>query len=167
MGPTLRIFNYPHRIPGKGPALLRKALFGLDALAGLAEPRAMMLPGPTRRNPAARHRANRSFDPDPGVDVHDDGEDQDEREKGVQQIGDTNHSDGKEPREIDAPYHDAGEQQDDQADDQGEEQQFLPGIVTPDVGEVFLSISDHIVALSQPDPVARLQLIVAPELHTE
>src|SRR5712664_1341950 len=62
------------------PALLRKALFGLDALADLAQPRAMMLPRPTGRHPAARHGANRSFDPDPGVNVHDDGEDQDERE---------------------------------------------------------------------------------------
>ena len=35
MGPALRIFSHPRRNPEKGPALLRKALFGLDALADL------------------------------------------------------------------------------------------------------------------------------------
>src|SRR5712672_1695324 len=98
MGPALRIFKHPRRNPEKGPALLRKALFGLDTLADLAEPGTMVLPRPPGRNHTARHGANRSLDPDAGIDVNDDGSNQDEPEKGVQQSGGANHADGKELR---------------------------------------------------------------------
>src|ERR1700722_3991625 len=53
----------------------------LDALGHLAKPGAVMFPGPPRRDPAARHRTNRPFDPDPRVDVHDDRANEYETEK--------------------------------------------------------------------------------------
>src|SRR5260221_9815470 len=91
--------------PRQRSSAFAQALFGLDALADLAEPRAMVLPRPTGRNHAARHGADRSLDPDSGIDVNDDGEDQHEREKGMRQSGESNHADGKKPREIHSPAH--------------------------------------------------------------
>src|SRR5258706_13831298 len=73
-----------------------QGLLGVHPLADLAKPCAVVLPRPTGRNPAARHRANGTLDPDAGIDVNDDGADQDERQKGVQQSGGTNRTDGKE-----------------------------------------------------------------------
>ena len=56
----------------------------------------------------------------------------------------------KERREIDAPDHEAGEQQSDQAHDDGEEHELLPGVVTPHLGQVFLPILiSSLILLSQ------------------
>src|SRR5271154_6442941 len=53
-------------------AIMDATLPLLHALGHLAKPGAVMFPGPPRRDPATRHRANRAFDPDSCVDVHDD-----------------------------------------------------------------------------------------------
>src|ERR1700691_4800413 len=62
-------------------AMIGATLPLLDALGHLAKPGAVMFPGPSRRDPAARHRTNRPFDPDPRVDVHDDCTNEYETEK--------------------------------------------------------------------------------------
>src|ERR1700730_2035884 len=163
MSPRMGFIASPAKVQRFAPP----ALLGVDALVDLAEPCPMVLPRPTRRHPAARHGSYRSFHPDAGIDVDDDRGDQDEREKSVQQSPGPDHTDGKERREQDPPNQDAGEQQADQADHQGEEQQLLSGVVASDVRQIFLVISDHILDFTQPDPVARLHEIVAPEVHAE
>src|SRR5579871_2272766 len=136
-------------------------LFLRNALGDLAEPSTVVLPGPAGRYPTAGHRAYRSLDPEGGVDVDDDRANEHERTEGVQQRGEADQVDGKEYRKIAAPDHDAGKQQTDQAEHDDEEQQLLPRVVTPHLGEVLLAIFHHIANFPDPDPVARLHGVVA------
>src|SRR6266850_7244109 len=51
----------------------------MRCMTALAEPGPVMLPGPARRHRTPGHRLHRALDPDAGIDMHDDGADQNER----------------------------------------------------------------------------------------
>src|ERR1700685_2223729 len=76
-------------------AMIGATLPLLDALGHLAKPGAVMFPSPTQRDPAPRHRANRAFDPDPRIDMHDDRADEHEAEKRMCEGPEAHHTDGE------------------------------------------------------------------------
>ena len=148
------------------PALMcADAYFCARLLVSSRKPGAMVLPRPAWRNPAAGHRANRSLDPDRGIDVNDDGADQHEREKACSSDARRIMPIEKERREIGRQITMPENSRHGQAHDDGEEQQLLPGVVTPHLRQILLSIPDHVVNFPQPDPVALLHVIVPPQLQ--
>src|ERR1700681_4425053 len=125
----------------------------------------MMLPSPAWRNRAACHRPNRTFYPYPGVDVHDDRAHQHERAERMQQGAEADQRNRKVEREILPPDNDSGQQETGQASDDREEQEFLSRVVTADLWQAFFAIIHDVLDFPQPDPVALLQIVVAPQFR--
>src|SRR5580692_6247552 len=124
----------------------------LDALGHLAKPGTVMLPRPPWRDPAARHGANRPFDPNPGVNMYNNGADQYKTEKRVRQRPEPHQLDGEVTGEVLPPNEDARQQQTGQTNHNGKIQQFLAAVVAPDLRQVLLSVVHHVLHLAQPDP---------------
>src|ERR1700691_4648463 len=141
-------------------AMIGATLPLLDAPGHLAEPGAVMFPGPPGRDPATRHCANRPFDPDPCVDVHDDRADEYKAEERMRQRTEAYQIDGEIAGEVLAPDEDAGQQQARKAHDDGKEQDLLTAIVAADFRQVLLAIIHDVADLAQPYPVAPLQQVV-------
>src|SRR5580658_11479 len=89
-------------------AMIGATLPLLDTLGHLAKPGTVMFPRPARGNPAARHGANRPFDPDPGVNMHDDGADEQKGEKRMCERPETYQVDGEIAGEVLPPNENAG-----------------------------------------------------------
>src|SRR5471030_325362 len=104
------------------------------------EPAFVVFLRPAVGDRAAHHRAYRPLDPQAGVDVDDDGGDDQKRAEGVQQRGEADHVDREVEREIRAPDHDARGQQAQHAQDQHEEQQLLPAVVAADFGQLVFAV---------------------------
>src|SRR6202167_2967179 len=148
-------------------AMIGATLPLLDAPGHLAKPGSVMLPGPARRDPATRHRANRPFDPDACVDVHDDRTDEYKAEKRMRQRTEAYQVDGEMAGEILAPDDNAGQQQAREAHDDGKKQDLLTAIVAADFRQVLLAVIHHVADPAQPYPVAPLQHVVAPQFHAQ
>src|SRR5580658_8299010 len=130
-------------------AMIGATLPLLDVLGHVAKPGAVMLPGPPRRDPTTRHRANRAFDPDPGVDVHDDRTNEYESEKRVRQRTEAYHIDGEIAGEVLAPNDDTARQQAREARDDGEEQNLLTAIVAAHLRQILLAVIHYVVDLAK------------------
>ncbi|MNF94373.1 hypothetical protein D3C84_770830 [compost metagenome] len=111
------------------------------------------------------HGADGAFDPDAGVDMDDDAEDQHQRGEGMQQGGEADQFDAEEVAEVLAPDHHAGQQQHQHAKQQHPEQQLLPGVVAADFGQSVLAVADHVLPLFQPLAVGFFPAVVPGETH--
>ncbi|MNH13053.1 hypothetical protein D3C79_726130 [compost metagenome] len=110
-----------------------------------------------------QHGADRALDPDAGVDVHDDAENQHERRQGVEQRGQANDLDAEQMAEVCAPDHHAADQQNQHAHQQGPEQQLLPGVVLADRWHTLLLVEHHPVHAAQPQAVVGSDEVGPPE----
>src|SRR5580658_8869877 len=148
-------------------AIIGATLPLLDALGHLAKPGAMMFPGPPRSDPATRHRANRAFDPDSCVDVHDDRTNEYETEKRMRQRTEPYHVDGEIAGEVLSPDDDTARQQAREAHNDGKEQNLLTTVVAADIRQVLLAVIHYVADPAQPQPVPPLQRVVAPQFNAE
>ncbi|MOA09058.1 hypothetical protein D3C78_1288650 [compost metagenome] len=123
----------------------------------------MVLFRPGATDPTMQHRADRALDPDPGVDVHNDAQHQHESGQRVQQSRQADRTDTEVLAEPGPPDHDATEQQHQHAQQQGPEQQLLPGVVLADRWHALLFVAHHPVDTPEPQTIIGDKEIRPPE----
>src|SRR6516225_9653480 len=104
----------------------------------------MMPPGPAAGHLAAGHSPNRTAHPDRRIEMHDPHANDGHGGAGVNEDGPSLLRDAGERIEILIPNDDAGAYEDDDQDGHQPEHGFLAGIVFADLGQLALTIGQHI-----------------------
>ncbi|MNO98570.1 hypothetical protein D3C76_903180 [compost metagenome] len=125
----------------------------------------MVLARPGAADPAMQHGADRALDPDTGVDVHDDAEDQHEACQCMGKRRYAYRANIEVMAEIRAPDHHTADQQHQHAHQQRPEQQLLPCVVLANRRHAVFPVDHHPVNAAQPQAVVGGDEIGAPEAH--
>src|SRR5882724_1035943 len=129
----------------------------------LAQPLAMVLPGPAAGDRAAGHGGHSAFNPDRGIEMDDPDADNDHRGRRVHDCGNPLLLDGEDVAELGLPHHQAAEEQRDDANGHEPEDELLAGVVAADLRQILVARRQHVADAVEPLSIGLVPDVVAAE----